>query len=288
MTSFRLPLVRQKAIRRISAAAGCQTNTSTRSTPRQLPIFTILRLTRSRSAGVDGTIVTASTHEDQPRRIHGCIACVRHRRCRRRIPGFASHRHPLPERAGSLMTDQRLLIAVYHRAGKSAFQRRLTQSIELPDRRLERPLYPSERPEHRDEVIAKDSCRQASRRGFREMAGKLPWYAAARGGHQPISSQGESVALRTIRPRSSPPSGRPRNRRRCWSASFGAGLNVARLNFSHGDFTEPRRSDRPHPRRGKGHRSARRHHGRPARPQDARRQRSSRNRSNCAPARASR
>ena len=47
-----------------------------------------------------------------------------------------------------------------------------------------------------------------------------------------------------------------------------AGLNVARLNFSHGDFTATPNAS-PHPRRGAGHRPPRGHHGRPARPEDA-------------------
>ena len=50
-----------------------------------------------------------------------------------------------------------------------------------------------------------------------------------------------------------------------------AGMNVARLNFSHGDVRRARGPHRAHPRRAGGRRAPRRDHGRPARAEDARR-----------------
>ena len=51
-----------------------------------------------------------------------------------------------------------------------------------------------------------------------------------------------------------------------------AGLNVARLNFSHGDFAGHAERIARIRAAAQRHRPARRHHGRPARPEDARRQ----------------
>jgi hypothetical protein len=59
-----------------------------------------------------------------------------------------------------------LSIIVYHHPGKSASRRRLTQPIEFQDRGLKRILYRLARPEHVDEVIAKDRVLRLAQGGM--------------------------------------------------------------------------------------------------------------------------